>query len=148
MVIGIDRQTRERLWSDHVVAVHVPDDPDGNVPAGPDNVSLNLDDHDSGGRRRLKALLTLAANGGYVYPEYRLSETAVRYLVGKVRPGSTIERHTGTWGGRYEQGNRPATLLFVRLVGVQLNPPHFRGAPPHTTLSKWPSVGSDVADLF
>jgi hypothetical protein len=148
MAIGIDDLTRDRLWHHHIVAIHVPDDISGTIMNGPDNVSLNPADHTPAGRRRLKALLNLARDGGYVYAEYHLSDTDVRHAVGKVHPGSKIEILRGTWGGRYNQGDRPAALLFVRTFGVLLNPPHFKGAPRRSTLCRWPSIGSGVSELY
>ncbi len=150
MVIGIDDATRKRLWSEHLVAVHVPHAIDGNLPNGPDNISLDPDDHGNinGGKRRIRALLRVAEHGGYVYAQYHLSESDVRYAIGKVPPGSNIEVLHGTWGGRYGQGNRTAALLYVKMKGVVNNPPRLRGAPPHSTLCQWPSIGSTVADLL
>ncbi len=134
MVIGIDQATRERLWSDQLVAVHVPHDIDGNVPSGPDNISLNPDDHDQGGRKRLRALLRVAQYGGFVYAEYPLSESDKRYLLGKVLPASQLEVLDGTWGGRYGLGDRPAALLFVRLVDAMDTPTFQRSTAAHCAL--------------
>jgi hypothetical protein len=148
MVIGIDCPTRERIWAEKLVAVHCPHNQLGTLPLDEDNCSLNSNDHSPAGKRRLNALHKLAQRGGYVYAEYWITDTEVHYVCGKVLPRSPIEFLSGTWGGRYGNGNRPTKLIYVRLTSVLTGVPKLRGVPVRSTLCQWHTIGTVVEDMF
>src|SRR5690242_1177759 len=111
--LDIDGATLERLWRQHCVAIHYP-----HYAAKPnwrsrDNASLKADNYPNGnGRKEMRILRELAANGGYVCAEFRGHQGC---LVGLVPPNTHIKLMTGAWGIRHGYTGRRAILKTLKL---------------------------------
>jgi hypothetical protein len=135
------------LWDSRRIAVHFPYDRRGQLPE--DSTSVNPDDYEGAARRAVKALKSLASEGGYVCAQHLGYE---QIQVGFVPPGSTIELVNGTWGALWGLQGRTAILKTVRLERVRLIEPaqcvmFWERRPARGTLMKWPSAGQLIEDL-
>ncbi|MBS7350289.1 MAG: hypothetical protein KIG95_09085 [Comamonas sp.] len=146
--LDVDEDTLDRLWKEDRIAIHYPQDTNGDFSRG-DSRSLNPSDYIGHARSALKRLHELARDGGYVFATYR-GKTGGK--VGYVSPGSSVELFRGSWGGKNKLQGREAMLkaLQVRqsrnltaeeaifLTAVQ---------PRQGTFCRWRKVGQRVIAL-
>ena len=154
--IDIDDETRIKLFRERWIAIHYPCDKEerqpndpGNSCGGKDNISWNPEDYERRAQRPLRALIELAASGGYVCATYEGFDNC---LIGYVTPNSPLELVPGKRGNHNGLDGAPAFLKGVRFQSAReldprLHPAIFVGAPQQTTLTKWPCVKSRIEDL-
>lgn len=136
--IRIDDATRLMLWNERRVAIHYPDYADGVLRSG-DNGSLLEKDYPSRGRRPIRALNALAAEGGYVCAEH-YGQDAIQ--VGWVPPDSQIELISGKWADTSEFPGREAILKTLPLTKCRVLTPLesvvvLAGRPRMGSLQQW-----------
>ena len=142
--ISIDEATRQRLWDERRIAIHFGKYAPGTEDA--DCASTNPEDYNKGsGRNCLKLLVELAAEGGYVCA-YHYPHT--EWMLGFVKPGSTIEVFLGKWGDKA----RTAALKSLCLTNVKFIAPLKRAIlqvarPQQGTIRRWPSAGNRIENL-
>ena len=143
--LDISAATRKRLWDERIVAIHYPV-PHKDLPlADADFILLDPADYHGHARHYLRALLRLAAEGGYVLAEYYGSAD---FLVGKVPAGSQVEILEGEWGSR----PRVALLKALRLHDARVlsrldHAVITANRPRQGTISRWHAVGDAVAAI-
>jgi hypothetical protein len=142
--IGIENETRERLWQERRIAIHFPYT--AKAPAAAeDSTSLDPDDYAGAAKKCLRILLELAKDGGYVCAQHYPKE---KWMLGMVRPNSKVELLKGKWIG----GNRTAVLKSLTLSQVRLvDPLEYAvlavGRPRMGTLMHWHRARKTVEDL-
>jgi hypothetical protein len=146
--IRIDDATRLLLWNERRIAIHYPDYADG-VPRPEDNSSLIEKDYPSRGRRPIRALNALAAEGGYVCAEH-YGQAAIQ--VGWVPPGSSIQLVVGKWGGASEFPGKRAILKTLPLTKTRVLTPLesvvvLAGRPRMGTLQQWHGCKARIIHL-
>ena len=113
--LDIDAETRRCLWREKRIAIHYPQDREGQLRRV-DNSSLNLEDYPPKARRPLKALLELARHGGYVCAQHHGHEEA---QVGHVPSCAEIQLLEGRWGSRVERPAIPKTIQLDKVGTVR-----------------------------
>ncbi len=146
--MDISEATRESIFAQGRIAVHHPHHRDGSL-RDKDLRSTNPDDHNASGRKALRALNSLAIDGGYVLAEYHAK---AEVLIGYVAPGTEIKFFEGQWGDLYKLSGRTAVLKTL-----QMNPVKkifaadatalLAARPRQGTLMKWPRVKTMVHNL-
>ncbi len=146
--LDIDKRTRAKLWEERRIAIHFPHSKDGKL-RGRDNRSLKLSDYPGRARRAMRALLTLAKNGGYVCAEHHPQQEC---LVGYVRPNTKIQLVRGRWGSANGYDQRKAVLKSVKLEKVKIM--HrcdlalvLVGRPRQGTIMRWPSAKDSIENI-
>ncbi len=147
----IDAPTLDRLWEERRLAIHFPyleheeDDPHRRAP---DTRCLDPDKYPSSGKRAIRALQSLAREGGYVCVEQIQRDGGRRTIVGKVPPKSKIELCEGRWRS---VPTRTAVLKTLRLKQVRIVraaiPELVYGRPQQGTIMRWRRVGDFVERL-
>jgi hypothetical protein len=143
--MNISEETREALHENGRIAIHNPVFRDkGRLER--DNESLNPDDHDKSGKRRLRTLLRLSTDGGYVCAEFYGKEG---WLIGKVEPGTEIEIVRGRWRDFPEREAVMMTLQLVqwRSMKVGASAPMLVARPRQGTAMRWPKAGRSIMRL-
>lgn len=142
--LDVNRETRERLWEERLIAIHYPEFVDGRHEQ--DNRSLNPDDHQRDGRNILRRFIALGRTGGYVCGEYHPFEGC---LIGVVEPGTSVRPFEGCWG---TEPTRIAVLKTLPLVRVRHVPtsaaaPIMVARPRQGTFCEWRKAGNAIQRL-
>ncbi|OFW39782.1 MAG: hypothetical protein A3J28_09015 [Acidobacteria bacterium RIFCSPLOWO2_12_FULL_60_22] len=145
----IDDDTRERLWKSRKIAVHFPHEKSGRKNT--DTTSLNPEDYKVSDRKAIRALLELAANGGYVCAQYHGHYGEV--LVGRIEPRTKVELLRGKWGDLHGLKGRTAILKALPLRNAKVvrtvdYPVMFVGQPRQGTLMRWHVIGAAVQNII
>jgi hypothetical protein len=146
--LDVDDDTRHQIWENRKIAIHFPQDNRGKLQ-DEDASSIDPDDYAGSARRALRALVNLAAEGGYVCSQhYRFDEVQIGYVL----PGSRIELMSGKWGKIHGYEGRTAILKTVQLNRVRSVKPSDHaiilvGRPRQGTLMRWPSAGKVIENL-
>jgi len=114
----IDASTRDRIWDERRIAIHFPEHANGGR-GETDNTSLDPNDYaDQESRQSVRALVTLAREGGYVCAEHLAEHPRrERVQVGWVSPGSAVDLLEGRWA--LDLPPRTAILKTIRLKRAQ-----------------------------
>jgi len=147
--LDIDDATRQKLWGERRIAIHFPHDAKGRLGKR-DNASCDPDDYSpTRGLRQMRALATLADEGGYVCAEYHGQSECV---LGFVKPKSKIELVYGHWGSVNKYQGRKAILKSLRLSKVKSVRPGdsaaiLVGRPRQGTIMRWKQVGQMIENI-
>jgi hypothetical protein len=146
--IDIDDETRGRLWRERRIAIHYPHEKSGKLRRR-DNSSLDLDDYAGAAKQRMRTLVELAEQGGYVCAQHHPYS---QWMLGLVRPNSRVELVRGTWGDRSGLDGRTAILKTLRLSHVKfVDPLDYAvlsvGRPRQGTIVQWHLAGKTVENL-
>jgi hypothetical protein len=146
--MGVDTETREKLWDENRIGVHFPHDRNGALPAQ-DNPSFDSSDYNKRGKRAIRLLNEMAQDGGYVCAEF-FGHSEVK--IGLVESGSKIELLKGHWGMKWGNVGREAILKTLRLTKTKiLNASEAAvllvGRPQQGTLNRWPNARDSVRNL-
>jgi hypothetical protein len=147
--LDIDGQTRKRLWDERRIAIHFPHDKRGTLAEESDNSSVDPEDYAGAGRRAMKALARLAAEGGHVCAQHHGYE---QVQVGRIDPGSKIDVLDGKWGKAWGLEGRTAKLKSLQLQKDKVvNACDYAvilvGRPRLGTLMRWPNAGKLIENL-
>ena len=142
--MGVDDATRQRLWRERRIAIHFPHDRNAKRGAR-DSSSINPDDYLGTAKSRMRTLVELAKDGGYVCAQHYPHD---RWMLGLVRPESKIE----LLKGRCIDGRRMAVLKTLRLSNVRLvHPLDYAvlsvGRPRQGTVTRWHRAQKTVQSL-
>ncbi len=123
-----------RLWGENRIFIHFP----GEGPE--DTESLDFSTYKESDRPQIRRFTKLANEGGYVWAHFGPDRET---KIGKVLPATTPEFKYGEW--RDAHPGRIAKLKTLRLTSVQRVAANrwlsLRVcAPPHLTISRWPSA--------
>jgi len=146
--LDIDQATRDHLWKRRLIAIHFPN-PTGLKWPKRDSESTDPRDYKKSGRGAMRALRTLADNGGYVYAEYYGQSKA---LIGMVKRGTTVSLMRGTWGDRNGNAGRTAILKTLQLRNVRVLPAWktvslSSARPRQGTIMRWRQIKQRVENL-
>lgn len=141
--LDVDDSTRRILWEQYLVAIHFPGDGEA------DTRSLDPEDYDGSGKRAMRLLVEMAAEGGYVCAQHYGWESV---QLGYVSPGSRIKLLKGTWGTLNGREGREAVLKSLQLESVKVVKPYdyatiLVGRPRQGTLNHWPSAGTLIENI-
>ena len=146
--LDIDQNTMNLLWKENKVGIHYPSDKNGELRKS-DSQSLNPEDYAKNAKSKMKILIELAKNGGYVYSVYRDID---EIKIGIVPPNSQIDLFKGKWGNKNNHQNREAILKVIKLKKVKnlskedsisLNSIQ----PQQGTICVWKKAGTRVLDI-
>ena len=150
--LDIDNITRVNLWKNRKIAIHFPEDKQGEI-GEKDNDSLDPDDYRPNGKGAIKNLRELAKDGGYVCAQYFIPDKDdSECLVGYINPNSEIEFIKGTWGDLKSYNGREAILKALSLQKVRVIKPREQtslliNCPQQGTISWWHKAGEKVENL-
>jgi hypothetical protein len=144
--LDISEATRKRLWDERLIAIHYPEDRNGQWVEEADNESLDPADYCGHAKQYMSALYRLATDGGYVCAQY-FGRTEL--LIGIVPPDTKLALLRGEWGSR----QRVAALKTVQLTNVKTLHPRDHSViaasrPRQGTISRWHAVGDAVAAII
>ena len=145
--LNIDEATYQKLWDEHLVAIHYPTDRTG--PQNADSESTDPADYNGTSGGVLRRLRSLARNGGYVCGVYKGHSGCV---VGYVEPGSEVVLVRGARGSKEDAEGREAVLKAVRLsrarhLGPAESAALLSARPRQGTFCAWHKAGQMVHDL-
>jgi hypothetical protein len=144
--LDISDATRQRLWHERLIAIHYPDDRNGEWVEAADNESLDPADYSGHAKQYMSALHRLATAGGYVCAQY-FGHTEL--LIGTVPPNTKLVLLRGDWGSC----QRVAALKTVQLADAKTLHPRDHSViaasrPRQGTISRWHAVGDAVAAII
>lgn len=144
--LNLSEATRQRLWNDRIIAIHYPEDCNGNWIEEEDNQSLDPADYCGHARQYMTALRRLATDGGYVCAQY---SGRTELLLGIVVPYSKMMLFQGEWGSL----KRIATLKGIELTKTKTLHPRDHSVigasrPRQGTISRWYAVGDGIAAII
>jgi hypothetical protein len=144
--LDISEATRKQLWDERLIAIHYPEDRNGEWIEAADNESLDPADYRRHAKQYMTALHRLATDGGYVCAQY-FGYTDL--LIGTIPPNSKLMLLRGEWGSR----QRIAALKTIQLKDAKTFHPRDHAViaasrPRQGTISRWHAVGDAVAAII
>src|SRR5437867_11194646 len=144
--LDISEATRQRLWDERLIAIHYPEDRNGQWVEEADNESLDPEDYCGHAKQYMSALHRLATEGGYVLAEYYGHSD---FLIGTVPPNSGLALLRGDWGSC----QRVAALKTVQLRDACIlnrrdHSVITASRPRQGTISRGHAVGDAVAAII
>ncbi len=145
-LLDISDATRQRLWDERLIAIHYPEDGNGEWVEAADNESLDPADYCGHAKQYMSALHRLATDGGYVCAQY-FGQTEL--LIGTVPANTGLALLRGEWGS----SQRIAALKTVHLTNAKTLHPRDHSViaasrPRQGTISRWHAVGDAVAAII
>ena len=140
--LGVCVETRQKLWNEKIIAIHFPQDKNGQL-LETDNRSLDPSDYFPNGQSALQIFREMAECGGYVFAEYLDG-----CIVGKIEPESKISLLIGKW----ENSQRQAILKTLKLTECTTVSPEkiigtYARRPRQGTLRRWPKAARAIEML-
>ena len=144
--LDISEATRQRLWDDRLIAIHYPEDGNGEWVEAADNESLDPADYCGHAKQYMSALHRLATDGGYVLAEYFGHSD---FLIGTIPPSSGLALLRGEWGSTQRVAAlKTAQLRDARILNRRDHSVITASRPRQGTISRWHAVGDAVAAII